>query len=318
MVTVNLERMHEPQVIIGLIKDNLEKTMNPLAIPNEEANYWWKSVSVPSTGEYMLYTGMLYQLVPYIEYMTMQLEKMETSGMRRFMKMAKKIPKRLLKSLYGKPASKEMRDRFNNIVASIAKLLSKAGVNYYYKPDIDYYTGILLYDLGDEEGFQEYARRLAKILRENGVEKIITIDPHTTYAFEKLYPEYADFEVEVKTYIEALLESNAELKCRFSEKVTIHDPCLYGRHLRVSGKSRELLSKAMASVIEVTNNLELTRCCGGPLESLYPSYAKEIARRRVEELKKTGASKIVAMCPICLANLARGGAEPIDLAELLE
>ncbi len=238
--------------------------------------------------------------------------------MRRFMKMARKIPKRLLKSLYGKPASPEMRDRFNNIVASIAKLLSKAGVNYYYKPSIDYYTGILLYDLGDEDGFQEYARRLAKILRENRVEKIITIDPHTTYAFSKLYPEYAGFEVEVKTYIEALLESNVELKCRFSEKVTVHDPCLYGRYLRVGGRSRELLSRAKAEVIEVENNLELTRCCGGPLESLYPSYAKEIAKRRVDELRRTGASRIIAMCPICLANLARGGAEPIDLAEFIE
>jgi Fe-S oxidoreductase len=59
-----------------------------------------------------------------------------------------------------------------------------------------------------------------------------------------------------------------------------------------------------------------TSCCGGPAESVSPKLAEEVGLRRVNELQANGG-KIVAMCPICIANLERAGADVEDLSSLL-
>ena len=55
---------------------------------------------------------------------------------------------------------------------------------------MDRYSGILLYDLGDQRGFVRHARWLADRLQKAGVTKLITVDPHTTYALKELFPKY--------------------------------------------------------------------------------------------------------------------------------
>jgi Fe-S oxidoreductase len=68
--------------------------------------------------------------------------------------------------------------------------------------------------------------------------------------------------------------------------------------------------------VKVTNSGQFTSCCGGPAESVSPKLTKEILGKRVEELQSTGAP-IVAMCPICLGNLMRAGAEVEDLSSVV-
>ena len=63
-------------------------------------------------------------------------------------------------------------------------------MDFFYHPEMDFYSGILLYDLGDQEGFAAHARFVARTLKLHGVKKIITVDPHTTYALKELYPKY--------------------------------------------------------------------------------------------------------------------------------
>ena len=55
---------------------------------------------------------------------------------------------------------------------------------------------------------------------------------------------------------------------------------------------------------------------GGPAESISPKLSKEVLGRRVEELQSTGYP-IIAMCPICLANLRKAGAQVEDLSSLI-
>ncbi len=212
--------------------------------------------------------------------------------------------------------SKAEKKQFNGILVSISRLLTKSGVDFFYHPEMDFYSGILLYDLGDQEGFVEHARSVARTLKLHGVHKIITVDPHTTYALKELYPKYAGVSFEVQPYF-ALLRPNEVSRGNGRPPVAIHDPCFYGRYLKVSEGPRRLLTGLGLTYAEVRNCEEFTSCCGGPAESVSPALNREILGRRVAELKASGAP-VVTFCPICLANLIKAGLPVEDLASLLD
>ena len=195
-------------------------------------------------------------------------------------------------------------------------MLTKSGADFFYHPEMDFYSGILLYDLGDQEGFVEHARFVARTLKLHGVQKIITVDPHTTYALKELYPKYTGVSFEVEPYF-ALLQPGEVSRGNGRPPVAIHDPCFYGRYLKVSEGPRRLLTGLGLSYTEVRNCGEFTSCCGGPAESVSPALNREILDRRVAELKASGAP-VVTFCPICLANLLKAGLPVEDLASLLD
>jgi Fe-S oxidoreductase len=210
--------------------------------------------------------------------------------------------------------SKAEKQQFNGILHSIRRLLEKSEVGFFYRPEMDFYSGILLYDLGDQQGFEEHARLVARTLKLHGVDKIITVDPHTTYALKELYPKYTGVSFEVQPYFTLLNLEPASSNGR--PPVTLHDPCFYGRYLKLSDGPRRLLTDLGLKYVDVRNCGEFTSCCGGPAESVSPALNREILGHRVEELQATGAP-VVTFCPICLANLLKAGLPVEDLANYL-
>ena len=189
-------------------------------------------------------------------------------------------------------------------------------MDFFYHPEMDFYSGILLYDLGDQEGFAAHARFVARNLKLHGVKKLITVDPHTTYALKELYPQYTGETFEVQPYF-SLLKLGKAGGGNGRGPVTIHDPCFYGRYLKLSAGPRQVLSSLGLEYVEVRNCGEFTSCCGGPAESVSPALNREILGRRVAELKANGAP-VVTFCPICLANLLKAGVAVEDLASLAD
>ncbi len=59
--------MYNPRYIIDVLADNIRKTRNPFGAGNKTMNKWWKGADLPSQGDTMLYTGLMYQLMPYIK-----------------------------------------------------------------------------------------------------------------------------------------------------------------------------------------------------------------------------------------------------------
>jgi Fe-S oxidoreductase len=106
----------------------------------------------------------------------------------------------------------------------------------------------------------------------------------------------------VESYLEKLSASDLEASRALDVNITIHDSCVYARYENVVNEPRQLFKKAGASIIEPEYAGLLTHCCGGPIESFFPSKASAIADKRIEQLAAAGGS-IVAMCPICLVNL---------------
>jgi Fe-S oxidoreductase len=313
--------MFNPRDIIELIAANVRKSRNPFGAPTSQLNTWWREAGgfTRRPGDALLFTGLMYQAIPYIEATTSYLERLEDSrwaGYLRFARLSRYLPGFLVGRGFAALTSKADRRKFNGILLSISRLLKKSGVDFFYHPEMDFYSGILLYDLGDQEGFVEHAQSVARTLKLHGVQKIITVDPHTTYALTELYPRYTGVSFEVQPYF-TLLRPDALGRGNGRPPVAIHDPCFYGRYLKLSEAPRRLLSGLGLKYVEVRNCGEFTSCCGGPAESVSPALNREILDRRVAELKASGAP-VVTMCPICLANLLKAGLAVEDLASLVD
>jgi Fe-S oxidoreductase len=313
--------MYNPRDIINLISANVRKSRNPFGIPNSQINTWWREAPgfTRRPGDALLVTGLMYQSIPYIEATTRYLERLEGSRWAdylRFAFLSRYIPGFMVGRGFSLLTSKAEKKQFNGILLSICRLLTQSEVDFFYHPEMDFYSGILLYDLGDQEGFIEHARFVARTLKLHEVQKIITVDPHTTYALKELYPKYTGVSFDVQPYF-ALLRPKEVSRGNGRPPVAIHDPCFYGRYLKVSEMPRQLLTALGLPYADVRNCGEFTSCCGGPAESVSPALNREILERRVSELKASGAP-VVTFCPICLANLLKAGLPVEDLASLLE
>jgi len=304
--------MYNPKDIIDIIAGNVRKTRNPFGIPKFLVNRWHKGVKMPRQGDAMLFTGLMYQFVPYIEKSTRYLAQYEDSTWANLIRYAAYVPSYLSGLGLAMITPGEEKKNFNGILRNIADILKASSTDFYYRPELDDYSGVLLYDLGDQKGFVEHARYVAGKLKAAGIKKLITVDPHTTYALKVLFPKYADASFEVKTYFE-LVDFQSKNGHR---RVTLHDPCFYGRYLELSDVPERVLTGLNVECVPVRNAGLFTNCCGGPAESISPKLSTEVGDRRLEELNLTG-EKIVAMCPICLGNLKKSGADVEDLSKVI-
>ncbi|MDA3789606.1 MAG: (Fe-S)-binding protein [Desulfobacula sp.] len=304
--------MFNPRDIIEVLAANVKQTKSPFGIPKFMVNKWFKDLTLPKEGEYLLFTGLMYQFTPFIEKSTQYLEKYEGTKMAGALKYARYVPAYLSGIGLAMMTSGKEKKEAGQTLKNIALLLQKSNVNFGYRPDLDNYSGILLYDMGDQKGFVAHAKKIAQKLQKAGIKKIITVDPHTAYALKELFPKYTGISFDVKPYFELL---DLEPKdCGL--QVTLHDPCFFGRYLQVSDIARKALTNLGISVSNIRNQGEFTSCCGGPAESISPSLSNEIMEKRAKELEEPG-KPIIAYCPICLGNLKKSGADVEDLSTLL-
>lgn len=304
--------MYSPKDIIDILANNVRKTKSPFGIPKFMVNKWWKNMPLRGEGDYLLFTGLMYQFMPYISRTTYYLERFEDTKLASLVRFGKYQPRWIPGISLALMTSGEEKKKSDQILKSIAGILMRSNVDFYYKSKLDEYSGILLYDMGDQENFVTHARYVTDKLKKAGVRKIITVDPHTTYALKVLYPKYIGVEFEVKAYFE-LVDFHSH---NGGGHVTLHDPCFYGRYLELSDIPRKVLSNLGVECVEVRNRGSFTNCCGGPAESLSPKLSREVLERRMAELQSTGAP-IVAMCPICLGNLRKSGAQIEDLSTII-
>ena len=301
--------------VIEIIIDNTRKRGSPVPIPVEDVVGWAEGLNLPRGGSVVIYTGLLYQMIPYIDSFVKHLEDLEKSSVAPVLMKVGRVVGRVIDLSKIIRVPREEIKKQHDVIRNIARLLIKAGVNFGYLYEDDMYSGALLYDLGLDDVFLEHATKVHQIFKKYGVREIITIDPHTTHIMRSIYPKYIeDFDIKVINYLEILYDK--KLNCRSLEiDVTIHDPCIYSRYENIIDQPRKLLSNIGVKIIEPSRTKKMTFCCGGPIESLSPSLSKNIARIRMEELS-TLSKRIVVMCPICYLSLSRVKTDDIDLRDI--
>ena len=182
----------------------------------------------------MLYTGRMYQLIPYIERVVDLEQRVGGSPLARFSGLARRI-NRLVNgiALVARPHAGE-RAEHDRVPANVVRLLRQAGLEFGYLYEDDLYAGAPAYDLGADEAVAFHARRVAGIFRKHGVREVITIDPHTTTMLRSVYPKLVEgYEVRVRSYLEVLAERGLPVRAPLQGEVVLHDPCVYARHENV-------------------------------------------------------------------------------------
>lgn len=304
--------MYNPRDMIDVISGNVRTTRNPFGIPKVLLNRWHYGIQAPSAGDAMLFTGLMYQFSPYIEKSTEYLAQFEDSPWSDYLRYARYVPGYLSGLSLWMMTSHTQKKESDAVLQNIVRILTASHVDFYYRPELDDYSGVLLYDFGDQDAFVHHARYVAGKLKKAGIKKLITVDPHTTYALKVLFPKYADATFDVRPYFEliTLQPRNG------TRRVTLHDPCFYGRYLEMSDTPRRVLSNMGIECVNIRNSGTFTSCCGGPAESISPKLSTEIVKKRISDLNETG-EPIITMCPICLGNLRKTGAKVEDLATLI-
>lgn len=104
---------------------------------------------------------------------------------------------------------------------------------------------------------------------------------------------------------------------RNAEPVTYHDPCNFARNGGIMEEPREILRACVTDFRELTPNREQNFCCGGGgglavLESnegidrentMYEFRMNVSGRKKIEQIKASGAKYVVAPCFNCLRQI---------------
>jgi len=305
---------------LGTLSDNLRKRKSALPLSRRTATAWARGLNIPRGGKTVLYTGQMWQMVPAINAMARQLGKYEHSRMAWLFGFARSMNKLVNLTPFLARTTPRERRIYNERLRNIARLLRAADVEFGYLYEKDLYTGALAHEEGLDGGFARHAQYVYRTLKEYGVKRVITVDPHTTNMLRSVYPKFLPgYDLEVQSYLEVLAERQLKPLQQLRQEATIHDSCLYARSEGVLEQPRQLLAAGGVTLVEPEMSGKMTFCCGGPLETLFPGKSAEIARRRIEQLSAC-SSKIVTACPLCLANLSRAvpaGVEVQDVSDYL-
>ena len=303
--------------VLGILSDNLRKRGSVLPISKSGATGWAKGLNIPRGGKTVLYTGLMYQLIPSIDALASQMALFEDSTITQFFGLGRYVNQFINLSFFMTlAASKEMKQENDRVLRNIAGMLKKAGVEFGYLYERELYAGAMVYDGGMDESFGIHARRVFDVFRENGVRHVITVDPHTTSILREVYPKFVpDFDLEVKNYMEVLAEKDLPVMQVQNKEVVIHNSCVYARYEGMIEQPRKLLFHAGVTAKEPEFAGRSTHCCGGPIKSLFPSKAHEIAANRISQLQANGHN-IVSMCPICQVNLRKAAGDGCHISDI--
>lgn len=301
---------------IGILADNLRLRQSVLPIPVKSATRWAEGLNLPHGGETVIYTGLLFQLIPFIEELTSVQERLDDSWLSGFTGLGRWMNKFINVSAFMARPTVEVQKSFDQVLINIALLLKQAGLNFGYLYKHELYSGALIYDLGMDETLKAHAQKVYATFKQYGVKKVITVDPHTTNMLRSVYPTVIDsYDLEVKSYLEVLAEKGLLPVDNLTGEVVIHDSCVFARYENVIDQPRELLVKTGLTIKEPEDTGKFTWCCGGPIESLYPKKAFANAQKRAAQLQQA-AKKGVTMCPLCYVNLTKAAGNTMNFQDI--
>jgi len=218
------------------------------------------------------------------------------------------------------------------IAEAQVEIMKRAGVEFTVLTGDEWCCGSPLLRTGQLKMAQQLARHNAASLAEKGVKKLITTCPGCYRAFKLDYPNELGVETGVDTVhsseflLNLIKEGDLKLSKKVPRRLTYHDPCHLGRHMKVYEPPREVLRRIPGvELVEMSRSGKYARCCGagGGVQAAFQELASAIAGQRLSEAMETGAGILATACPFCKTAFA-GAAErsgssmrTLDIAELV-
>ncbi len=222
-------------------------------------------------------------------------------------------------------------DRIQAIGRATARILQDTGENFGILGAAEKDSGHEVRRFGEEMLFQALRNHNTVAIKESGVKRIVTSDPH---AFNALKHDYKDLPpVEHISQVIAREVKSGKLKLNHVENgnnvYAYHDPCYLGRHNQVYDDPRTVLDAIPGlKLVEMSRCRDRSFCCGGGGLMLFyePQENERMGVKRVQMAAEAGANVIVTACPFCMVNIEdaikvsgmEGKMSAIDLAELVD
>jgi Fe-S oxidoreductase len=212
--------------------------------------------------------------------------------------------------------------RAQRIARAVTTLLNRAGVEYQVMGNEEVCCGEAARSVGNDGLYADLQERNARAFRQRGVERVITVSPHSYDALQIGQSKNGGPEVLHYTQaLEKLLDDGKVNARRETRTVTYHDPCYLGRHHGVYEAPRRLLELSGLKVIEMKNSRAYSLCCGGGGGRMWTESdpTERLGSTRVKEAARTGADILATACPYCISIFeSERGPETIPLTDVAE
>ncbi|MGD9123662.1 MAG: (Fe-S)-binding protein [Desulfarculaceae bacterium] len=320
--------LNQVSQILSTLGANLAAQGDPLGFKEVYWTDWAQELGLARQGSDLLFTARMYQMLPYAMEASRLSEKARTwlslPGAAKVMDIGNRLAgERIVRGLAGKQKTTARRGK--DALCGIARALTAVGRDPWYLYEQEPYTGALMHDLGLEDQVGPHAQKVERILKNADAANIITVDPHSAYMLQQVYPQYlSGCDLAVSHYLDILVQEKERLSAAAQplpmQEMVVHDSCVLVRELGLDCQLREVAAALGLELREPENSRENTACCGGPIEYAFADLTEQVSRLRAEELSREG-SQVLVTCPICLINLARHeqelGLRVWDLGELL-
>ena len=297
---------------LAILRDNIQRTGDPLGFKRPYWTGWAAGLNLPRGGKKVLLTARMYQMLPYIiqitDWVATTKPLLAIKGFEKLLGMGNRLAGETLIRLKASRL-KTLKQKGTQVLRGITAALGRVGERPGYLYEAEPYSGVLLYDLGLEEDIAPHIQSVYELLKTQGVEQVITVDPHTTCMMREIYPKYIEhYDIKVEHYMEFLARGAENLERskgkEIPEEFVIHDPCVLARDLGIVEQARVVGDRLGIKIIEPENTKTDTACCGGPVEYAFAHLSQQISTIRMEELAQL-CRNILVTCPICLVNLSR-------------
>jgi len=209
------------------------------------------------------------------------------------------------------------------IPMALAEILDVGKVDFTLLGEEEWCCGFPMLGAGLKEMFKEFMDHNLEAVREKGARRIIFACPSCYQMWREYYP--SEFEiVHASQFIMELVKEKRLPLQELPMTVTYHDPCDLGRGARVYEEPREVIrSIPGVKLVEFTQNRENCQCCGGGgnLEMIDANLSAEIAKRKIEDARSTGAQAIITSCQQCVRTMTtyvKRNKVPIEVLDITQ
>jgi len=222
-------------------------------------------------------------------------------------------------------------DRMQSIGRATARILDHAGENFAILGAAEKDSGHEVRRFGEEMLFQSLREQNTEAIKESGVQRIVTADPHAYNALKHDYKDIPPVEHISQLIAREVKAGKIEFKPveNKGNVYAYHDPCYLGRHNEVYDDPRAVLDAIPGlNRIEMRRSRDRSFCCGGGGLMLFyePKEEERMGVLRVKMAAEAGANVIVTACPFCMVNIEdaikvaglEGKMSAIDLTELVD
>ena len=193
------------------------------------------------------------------------------------------------------------------IQVALAEMFQIADVNFTLLGQDEWCCGFPLLGAGLDALAEDFINHNMAMVEQKAANTVVFSCPSCYRMWQERYPYRGKFSIAHTT--EFLLRLVRENRLNFKGspmKVTYHDPCDLGRGAREFENARLLIqSVPEVELIELENNRENCRCCGGGgnLEMIDAALSAKITERKIKEILATGAQAVITSCQQCVRTI---------------